>query len=144
MFDRFQTLVLVLLMLGTIPVQACDVHVADGWIRESPPGLMTMAGYAVLVNTGGKPVRISAVTSSDFTDIQMHESSVVNGVAVMRPIASLEIGAHQQVAFAPNGKHFMLMGAKKNLKKGDVVTIKLPDQSGCVIEATLLVRALGE
>jgi copper(I)-binding protein len=135
---------LVLLFLGTTPVMACDLKVSSAWIREAPPGLMTLAGYASLINDGDKPLRIVKAQSSVFTEIQMHESSIVNGVASMHAINALELAAYQHITFAPNGKHFMLMGARKSFHKGDVVIVQLQDQRDCVTEAEFTVRGSDE
>ena len=139
MINRYPA-ALVMLILATTPVMACDLKVSGAWIREAPPGLMTLAGYALLINDGDKPLRVVKVQSSVFTEIQMHESSVTNGMAMMRAIETLELAPHQHVLFEPNGKHFMLMGATHSLKKGDVVTVQLLDQHGCTTETGFTVR----
>lgn len=140
MIGKFPAL-LALLILGTTPVIGCDLKISDAWIREAPPGLMTLAGYALLANEGNRALRIVKMRSPAFAEIQMHESVIEHGVASMRAISSLEIAAHQQTAFAPNGRHFMLMGATKPLKKGDIVTLRFQDQDGCTTAARFVVRS---
>jgi len=134
-------LYLILLFLGAAPVIACDLKISDAWIREAPPGSMTLAGYASLINTGQQSLRILKIHSPVFSEVQMHESVVENGMASMRAIDSLQLAAHQAVAFKPGGKHFMLMGANKALHQGDTVQMQLQDQKGCMTEAVFTVRA---
>ncbi len=135
--------VLVFLVLGTMPAAACDLKVTDAWIREAPPGLMTLAGYASLHNDSGKLLQIVKVWSASFAEIQMHESVIENGMASMREISTLNIPAHQQVMFAPSGRHFMLMGATRGFSKGEAVEISLQDQHGCTTVARFIVRSDG-
>jgi len=135
---------LVLLILATTPVMACDLKVSDAWIREAPPGLMTLAGYAILANQGDKPLRIVKVQSSVFTEVQMHESRIDKGIASMHAIDAVDIAPHQSATFAPSGKHFMMMGAKQALKKGSQIQVQLQDQSGCVTSVSFVVRAVSE
>ena len=135
--------VLVFLMLGTMPAAACDLNVTHAWIREAPPGLMTLAGYASLRNNSGKPLQIVKLWSASFAGIEMHESVIENGMASMREIKTLDIPARQQVTFAPGGRHFMLMGATQALRKGDTVEISLQDQHGCTTVARFIVRGDG-
>lgn len=135
--------VLVFLMLGTMPAAACDLKVTNAWIREAPPGLMTLAGYATLSNDSGKSLHIVKAWSAAFAAIEMHESVIEHGMASMRELKTLDIPAHQQVIFAPGGRHFMLMGATKDLHKGDAVEISLQDQHGCTTVARFIVRSDG-
>lgn len=135
---------LAFLVLGTTPVMGCDLKVSDAWIREAPPGLMTLGGYASLENDGKELLQIVKLWSPAFAEVQMHQSVVENGMASMPQIDKLKIPAHQRVAFAPSGKHFMLMGATQALKKGDAVEVSFQDQHGCVTTAKFTVRGILE
>lgn len=135
---------LAFLVLGTTPVMACDLKVSDAWIREAPPGLMTLGGYASLENDSKELLQIVKLWSPAFAEVQMHQSVVKNGIASMHEIDKLEIPAHQRVVFAPSGKHFMLMGAQQALKKGDAVEVSFQDQHGCVTTTKFKIRGMGE
>ena len=139
---------LVLLMLCAFPVSApvnaCDLKVTGAWIREAPPGLMTLAGYATLTNESSRPVQIDRIQSVQFMEVQMHETVMTQGVASMHAIDKLAIAPHQTIEFAPGGKHFMMMGAIKPLKKGDSVVVELRDQHGCSTQAQFVVRTASQ
>lgn len=122
------------------PAAACPLEVTDGWIREAPPGLMTLAGYARLKNNSNQPITIVKVESSGFAEVQAHESIIENGMASMRAIDALRIAAHEQATFSPAGKHLMLMGAARVLKQGDTVRVSFRDGQGCVTSAEFKVR----
>lgn len=131
---------LILLYLGATPVTACDLKVTDAWIREAPPGLMTLAGYASLTNTGQQPLRVLKIQSPVFSEVQMHETVMEHGMASMRPMGELQLGAHQKIVFEPAGRHFMLMGANKPLHHGDTVQVQFTDQKGCITDVVFTVR----
>jgi copper(I)-binding protein len=104
--------------------------VEQAWIRAAPPGAMMLAGYATLRNTGGAPVLVNGASSPDFGDVSLHESVNQNGVERMRPLGDVVIAPGASVTFAPGGKHFMLMDAKRELKPGDNVKIHISTKSG--------------
>jgi periplasmic copper chaperone A len=134
---------MVLLAVLTGVAQACDLKVDSAWIREAPPNAMALAGYAKLGNTGAAALKIQTISSPAFASIETHESFTENGLAKMRPIA-VEISAKGAVEFAAGGKHFMLMGPKQPLKKGDVVTVKISDATGCITSVPFKVGAMPE
>jgi len=133
---------LVFLSLCAAPVSACDLKVTDAWIREAPPGLMTLAGYASLTNTGNQALHLTDIHSSVFAEVQAHETVMENGMASMRAVKSLDIAPHQTLMFKPGGLHFMMMGASKTLHQGDVVQVQLKDQKGCSADVAFTVRAM--
>jgi copper(I)-binding protein len=71
----------------------------------------------------------------------LHESSIVNGVAQMRMLDSLNIPAGAKLALSPGGKHIMLMGMKGVPKEGEHVTIIFTDSLGCATSAEFSVQA---
>jgi copper(I)-binding protein len=115
----------------TAPVLACDLKVDSAWIRVAPGNAKMLAGYAVLSNTGGKPLGVVSAQSAAFDRVELHESLTENGIAKMRPIDKLEIAAGGSQTFEPGGKHFMLINPKAALRGGDVVAVKFKDSAGC-------------
>ena len=118
---------------------ACDLQIRDGWVRLAPPGTMMRAGYATLANGGDRPIRIDAVRSAQFGDVGMHETVEENGLSKMRPIDALSVPAHGAVAFAPGGRHFMLMRPVRNVGSDTIVDLVLHTDCGD-IAAQLPVR----
>jgi copper(I)-binding protein len=114
--------------------------VENAWIRAAPPGVTMLAGYAMLKNAGDAPVVVSGASSADFGDVSLHESANENGVERMRALGDIAIAPGASVAFAPGGKHFMLMDAKRDLKAGDSVKIHIATSSGPGADVDFLVR----
>ncbi|MGD9841646.1 MAG: copper chaperone PCu(A)C [Steroidobacteraceae bacterium] len=110
---------------------ACDLKVASAWIRAAPSSAVALAGYAVLSNTGNKPLSVVNVQSLAFATIELHESLTENGIAKMRAIDKLEIAPGSKAEFAPGGKHFMLINPKSGLRSGDAVAVKIKDSNNC-------------
>lgn len=128
--NKYSLIVPVLVAVAT-PALACDLKVDSAWIREAPANATSLAGYAVLKNTGAKALSVVSMQSAAFDKIELHESLTENGVAKMRAIDKLEIAPGGKVEFAPSGKHFMLLNPKPGLRSGDAVAIKIKDAGGC-------------
>ncbi|TLY49620.1 MAG: copper chaperone PCu(A)C [Gammaproteobacteria bacterium] len=104
--------------------------IEGAWIRNAPPGAMMLAGYASVRNDGDAAVIVTAADSADFASVSLHESIEEGGVVRMRALDRVEIKPGASVAFAPGGKHLMLMRPKHELKPGDSVKIHLSTNSG--------------
>lgn len=120
-----------MLVVVTTASLACDLKVESAWIREAPSTATALAGYAVLSNTGGKPLSVTSMQSAAFGRVELHETIIENGMAKMRAIDKLDIAPGAKVEFAPGGKHFMLIDPRSGLRSGDDVAIKIKDATGC-------------
>ena len=131
-----------LLLLGVAAHAAAAgrLVVEHAWIRAAPPGATMLAGYATLENAGDAPLVITGANSAGFGDVSLHESVNENGVERMRPLGEVAIAPGTSIAFAPGGKHFMLMDAKRTWKVGDVVKIHISTKAGTGTDADFAVR----
>ncbi|MBS0570213.1 MAG: copper chaperone PCu(A)C [Proteobacteria bacterium] len=135
------------LNFGLLLALACVAHahaagrlvVENAWIRAAPPGAMMLAGYATLRNTGDAPVVVTGASSPDFGDVSLHESVNQSGVERMRALGDIVIAPGASVVFAPGGKHFMLMGARRDLKIGDSVEFHIATKAGGGADARFVV-----
>jgi len=126
------------LILGWLLACACATSAAaqerlvieHAWIRTAPPGAVMLAGYATLRNDGDAPVIVNGADSADFGAVSLHESVSENGIERMRPLREISIAPGTSIAFAPGGKHFMLMRPQRELKMGDTVKIHISTSSG--------------
>ena len=123
----------------TATAWSCPLQVRAAWIREPPPGVTTLAGYALLTNAGSSPLTLQELRSALFARIQMHQSMLHQGMAMMMPLASVNIAPGATVRFEPDGKHFMLIDPKRVLQAGEQVPIELIDGNGCATTATFVV-----
>jgi copper(I)-binding protein len=66
------------------------------------------------------------------------------GVMTMEELDSLEVGAHAKVAFAPSGKHVMLIGLRRPLKAGDSFPLTLTFEKAGDVKAKVRVYGIGQ
>ncbi len=109
------------------PLVASDVEVSTPM-----PGMSVSAGYMLLTNNSDADILINSVSSPEFGTVEVHETTVVNGVARMRPISELLIRAGGSVRLEPGGLHLMMMRPQRdietitlNLHHGDLLLMSL-------------------
>ena len=111
------TLLLVACGAPQPPLVASDIEVT-----KPMPGRHMSAGFLVLTNNTGEDILISSVTSPQFESVEIHETTIEDGVARMREIEKLRVPANGSVTLERGGKHLMLMRAR-NVQ--DSVTLQL-------------------
>lgn len=109
---------------------SCAPAIEKAWVRAAPPAATTLAGYAVVRNPCQRAFAITGVSSPDFAMAMIHETVIENGISQMRHSSSLALPARGSLAFAPGGKHLMLMQPRRALKEGDRVRLVLTLASG--------------
>ncbi|MGB5336335.1 MAG: copper chaperone PCu(A)C [Woeseiaceae bacterium] len=82
---------------------------SDVLITRPMPGMTMSAGYLSLTNNTDTTLRITRVVSAQFESVQLHETTIEDGVARMRSLSALEIPAGETVTLRRGGKHLMLM-----------------------------------
>ena len=107
------------------PLVADDVE-----ITRPMPGRHMSAGYLVLTNNTGEPIRITSVTSPQFATVEIHETTLEDGVSRMRELDELVVPARRSVRLERGGKHLMLMRPRD---LGDSVSLQLLSDSTPVL-----------
>ena len=95
-------------------VAACDqpqppLVASDVDVTRPMPGLKMSAGFFVLTNNTDEAIRITRVTSPQFAAVEIHETTIEDGIARMRELDALVVPAHGSVTLERGGKHLMLM-----------------------------------
>jgi len=90
-------------------------------VTKPIPGRPMSAGYLVITNNTDQAVLITAVESPQFANVEIHETTMRDGIARMRELESLEVPANGNVVLARGGKHLMLM---RPGDLGDSVTLR--------------------
>ena len=114
-----------ILLMGTLLV-ACGapqppVAVSDVEITKPMPGRHMSAGFLVVTNNTGEALRITGVESPQFESVEIHETTVTDGISRMRELEELLVPANGSVTLERGGKHLMLM-RPRNLE--DSVTLQ--------------------
>lgn len=106
---RTATLLLLLLLAACADVQQPPLVASDVTVTQPMPGRSMRAAYLALTNNTNEAIRISRVSSDAFANVELHETTVVDGVARMRRLPLLQVPAGGTVRLERGGKHLMLM-----------------------------------
>lgn len=103
-----------LLVLTALLIAACGAPkpplvASDVEITRPLPGRHMSAGFLVLTNNTDEDIRITRVSSPQFGSIQIHETTIEDGIARMRELPALIVPAGSSVTLERGGKHLMLM-----------------------------------
>ena len=111
-------------MLGACAPPA-DIETSAAWIREAPPGAQRLAAYLVIDNNLSTAITLTGVSSESFASVQIHRTTMHDGVARMRMIGELAIGPGQAQSLNPGGTHLMLIDPRADFVAGDSVRLVL-------------------
>jgi len=119
------------------------IVVKQGWSRATPAGTRVAVGYLTLTNTGKMADRLLSVSSPMAARVEIHESSVIDGIARMRPVDAMTVTPGTTVALKPGGLHLMLMQPHGRFAPGDKVPVMLVFEKAGRIAVDLVVQAVG-
>jgi len=141
-----QALIIVTLLAATSLAGAdSGLQVSEPWVREAPPASRVLAGYLTLVNTGDNTVTVTAISSPDFKNAEIHRTLIEAGVARMLAVKQLEVPAGGQLMLEPGGYHLMLFDPLRTLTAGATVTLIMHMNNGNQLSATApVIRKTGE
>jgi len=120
-----------------------SLRIEQAWARETPPGATVGAAYFRIVNGGAADVLHSASTPVA-KQVELHSSTVENGIMRMRPLSELAVPARQTVAFRPGTLHMMLIDLLRPLKAGERVHLTLMFRDAGPVSVDVPVRRLDE
>ena len=99
-----------------------------------------LAAYMSIANQSEQSITLIDISSEDFSAIEIHKTSMEEGMASMDYVQQLDILPNKVAAFKPGAYHLMLMGPQRRLQAGDQVTFKLVFASGMEIPVVFVVR----
>jgi periplasmic copper chaperone A len=134
-----RSLIGILLILVVLPVFAGDLSITGGWLRLLP-GDLPLAGYGHVKNTGKSTLTLVAVTSPDFSDVQLHRSVIRDGMDSMLHVDSISISAGESLELAPGGYHLMLFDRRHRLHRGQLVPLTFKFSNGTNYTAEFAVK----
>jgi len=125
------------LFLAACGTESQPPLVANNVVVTAPmPGMKMSAAYMTLTNNSDRTLQISRITSPQYESVELHQTTVENGVARMRALPVLDIPAGATVALQRGAKHLMLMRPAGN---SDAVTLQFfnGDELILAVDATL-------
>lgn len=102
-----------------------DVEVSDGWARPTTDVVETAAVYLTLKNNLGAALTLISAESDRCETLQVHETTVVDGVMSMREIPMPTIPPGTDLVMAPGGAHLMCLGLDQPLEQDDRFEVRL-------------------
>ncbi|MEP2989467.1 MAG: copper chaperone PCu(A)C [Parasphingorhabdus sp.] len=114
------TAVLMLASCGQGDVLRADNAVVKVSPVEGNPSVAYMD-----LHGGRVEVDLVSVTSDDVVRMEMHETTEEDGMAMMRPVKSINILPGAKVKMEPGGKHLMLWGVSDGAIKRGLLQFKL-------------------
>ncbi len=130
----------VVLLLGAVALQSCSsdeghpLRVSHARVFAPVPGRAATVAYLDIENVAARPVILERVSSPDFARTELHETTIVDGVASMRSLTSIVLEPRSQTKFAPGGKHIMLIDPVPGLLPGASTQLELHyDRTGLLV-----------
>ena len=128
------------LLNSALAADQTSLMIHEAWVNLPPPGTDVTAGYCMIHNTGSTDAKLVKVSSPDFGRVEMHRSTVVNGVARMIPQDSITVPANSGLTFKPGDYHLMLFQPRQPLAAGGTVTLSFEFADSTRINATATIR----
>ncbi len=132
-----RTLLLVTLFLVASQAMS-EVVVSNAWVRLLPPGVSTTAGYMRVLSE--EDDRLVGASSPEAAMVEIHESSMHDGVMQMSEVPRVPVPAGESVIFEPGGYHLMVMGLQRPLAAGRPFPLVLHFERAGRIETMAEVR----
>jgi periplasmic copper chaperone A len=105
------------------PVVAGNLVISGAWARAAPAGMPVGAAYFTIENRGKQPDGLLAIASSAAAKVELHRTTVENGMSRMRPAGEIVIAPGSRISVAPGGLHLMLMDLKYPLLEGNYLPL---------------------
>src|SRR5262249_1592432 len=117
-----------------------SVTAEGAWVPWAPPGLKVHVAYMTIVNRSATDTDIVGADSPDYERVELHQSTIENGVSTMQAVEKVTVAAGGRVEFAPTGLHVMLVGPKRPLSVDGRVPIILRLSAGEQVDVSAVVR----
>lgn len=113
--------------------QLAGLTLVDGWVKAADSGMS--AAFGVLENPTDSDLAVVGVSSTVSSQMQLHETVVVDGAMKMQQVDSFTVPAGGTFVLEPGGNHLMFMDLTTPVAPGDDVdlTLDLADGSTCSV-----------
>ena len=119
------------------------VIVSHPWARATAPGARTGAAYLKIESAPGAKDRLIGARSPVAEAVEVHATTITDGIARMRRVETIEIAPDRPADLAPGGAHLMLVGLKSPLKEGDAFPLILTFAEAGDVALEVVVEAPG-
>ena len=121
--------------------QGPPVVISDVRVLAPMPGSTMGVGYMSIANRGEETITVDAVSSPQFEKVEMHETTITDGISRMRRLDHVQIQSGATAVFEAGGKHLMLIEPRPGLVMGESITLQFEyNGEGMLIVATTLIN----
>jgi periplasmic copper chaperone A len=125
------------------PEDAGSIVISDAWTRPTAAGMPMGVAYFTITNGTDVDDALIAASTPAAARVEMHETSIEDGMARMRPLTEIHVPAGGRVAVAPGGIHLMLVDLAQPLVAGTRVPLTLEFRTAGKLTVELSVEARG-
>lgn len=128
-----------LLATATLLLHACAedagpaLSVTDLRVLAPLTGSQNGVAYMSFRNRGDRDIVIGGAKSAQFERVELHKTSINNGVSRMQSIDALTVPAGGEVKLAEGATHFMLINARDSAVPGTPVILEIAHSEGLLI-----------
>jgi copper(I)-binding protein len=115
--------------------------IAHPWSRPTAPGMSMGVAYFFITNHGSAPDVLIGASTPAAASVQMHQTTITEGMARMRPLTEIVIAPGATVRIEPGGIHLMLVELKAPLELGKSVPLELQFRTAGKITVQLSIEA---
>lgn len=116
---------LILTACGMVSAGGPQISIEDAWARPVPAAGSNGALFFRLVNAGNEADQLVGGRSPLAGTIEVHKTTMEEGVMKMEYIPGLEVPAKSEVLLKPGDYHVMLIDVSTTLASGDTFPITL-------------------
>lgn len=121
--------------------KAGSLELKHPWSAKAPAVAPVLGGYVTIVNTGTQSDRLVGGTTTVAERLEIHEASIVDGVARMRPAKEgIKIPAGATLNLQPGGAHIMLVNPKQRPAEGEKFKATLEFEKAGSVEVEFVVQ----
>jgi len=142
-----RSFIITMVFVATLSLGACgagpsgpQVSVEDAWSRPVPAAGGNGAVFMRVVNGGNEADQLVGGESPVVGAVEVHKTTMEEGVVKMEHIPGLEIPAKGEVSLEPGGYHVMLIGVNQALRPGDTLPITLNFEKSGEMQLEVQVR----
>jgi periplasmic copper chaperone A len=115
--------------------------ISHPWSRATAEGMPMGVAYLSITNNGKVAEALLAASSPVAARVEIHQTTIVDGMARMRPLPEVGIAPGATVQIGPGGIHLMLVDLKAPLTPGKTVPLTLDFRIAGRITVELSVEA---
>ena len=116
------------------------IALSHPWSRPAAQGQNGVI-YLEIANRGAAEDRLIAVSTPLASRVELHRSTMEDGIHRMEKVESIAVPAGETVALAPGGLHVMLVGLKFMLMAEETIPVTFTFEHAGNITATVTVES---